>query len=62
MSSGVIESAHSIEVVCAACGFDLDENELSADTCSDCGASLNLKESVTIEVTSAPPMQGKTLE
>jgi len=58
MSSGAIESAHSIEVVCAVCGFDLDENELSADTCSDCGAALNLKESVTIEVTSAPPYAG----
>ena len=60
--SGAIESAHSIEIVCAACGFDLDENELSADTCSDCGAALNLKKSVTIEVTSIPPVQGKTLE
>ena len=62
MNGGAIEPAHSIEVVCADCGFDLNENELNADTCSDCGASLNLKESVTIEVTSAPPMQGKTLE
>ncbi len=23
--------------VCAACGYDLDEAELAADTCSDCG-------------------------
>jgi len=62
MNNGAIEPAHSIEVVCAACGFDLDESELNADTCSDCGASLDLKESVTIEITSVPPMQGKTLE
>ena len=62
VDNGAIEPAHSVEVVCAACGFDLDENELSADTCSDCGAALNLKKSVTIEVTSIPPAQGKTLE
>lgn len=62
IDSGAIEPAHSIEIVCAACGFDIDESELDADTCSDCGASLNLKKSVTIEVTSVPPIQGKTLE
>ena len=62
VGDGAVEPAHSVEIVCAACGFDLDENELSADTCSDCGAALNLKKSVTIEITSIPPMQGKTLE
>ena len=56
-----IESAHSVEIVCAACGFDVDEAELNADTCSDCGASLDLKKSVTIEVSSIPA-QGKTSE
>tara|TARA_Y100001951_G_C11199907_1_gene216515 strand:- start:106 stop:318 length:213 start_codon:yes stop_codon:yes gene_type:complete len=61
MNSGAIESAHSIEIVCAACGFDLDEAEFAADTCSDCGAPLNLKKSVTIEVTSVPA-RGDTLE
>jgi predicted amidophosphoribosyltransferase len=29
--------------VCASCGYDLDEAELEADTCSDCGAPLKLK-------------------
>ena len=61
IDSDTIESAHSVEIVCAACGFALDESELDADTCSNCGASLNLKKSVTIEVNSIPA-QGETLE
>tara|TARA_R100001143_G_C3317281_1_gene113027 strand:- start:530 stop:742 length:213 start_codon:yes stop_codon:yes gene_type:complete len=61
ITSDTVEPAHSIEIVCAACGFDLDEAEFHADRCSDCGASLNLKKSVTIEVTSVPA-QGDTSE
>ena len=51
---GTIVSSHSIEIVCAACGYDLDESELSADKCSNCGATLGLKKSVTIQATSVP--------
>ena len=47
--------------VCANCGFDVDETELEADTCSDCGESLNLKQSVSIWATSVPKADGKTL-
>ena len=47
-------AAHSIEVVCAACGFDLDESELAAARCSDCGQPLELKKSIAIEATSVP--------
>ena len=50
----VIEPKHVIEVVCKACGYDLDEAELQADTCADCGAPLHLKQSVAIEVTTKP--------
>jgi len=46
--------------VCAACGYDLDEAELNADTCSDCGAPLNLKESVSVWATSVPKAGVKT--
>ena len=52
LSDGTIVSSHSIEIVCAACGYDLDESELSADECSNCGATLGLKKSVTIQATS----------
>jgi predicted amidophosphoribosyltransferase len=49
---------HEIEIVCAACGYDLDASELDADTCSDCGAPLNLKQSVAIHATTVPAAGG----
>jgi rRNA maturation endonuclease Nob1 len=58
---GIIEPAHEIEVVCAACGYDLDEAELEADTCADCGQVLNLRRHVTIQVTTVPASVGGTL-
>jgi DNA-directed RNA polymerase subunit RPC12/RpoP len=58
---GVVEPAHMVEVVCAHCGFDLDETEISADTCSDCGQTLNLKQSVAITVTTMPSIFGDTM-
>ena len=58
---GIIEPAHLIEVVCAACGYDLDEAELAADTCADCGHTLNLRQHVTIQVTTVPASVGGTL-
>jgi ribosomal protein S27AE len=49
---------HEVRQVCAACGYDLDEQELTADTCSDCGAALNLAQHVKIYATSVPAAQG----
>jgi hypothetical protein len=60
LGSGNIEPAHELEVVCANCGFDVDEAELEADTCSDCGEALSLKQSVAIKVTTVP-MSGATM-
>lgn len=54
LSNGVIHSAHEVEVVCQNCGYDLDEAELAADTCSDCNAPLELKQNIKISVTSVP--------
>jgi len=54
LDTGIIRSAHTVEVVCQNCGYDLDESELVADTCADCGASLAVKQSVQISVTSVP--------
>ncbi len=51
---GVKHPQTEITQVCAACGYDLDEHELAADTCSDCGAPLRLKQSVSIWATSVP--------
>jgi len=58
LDNGQIEPAHEIEIVCAACGYDLDESELEADTCSDCGVTLNLKQSTLIHATSVPAAGG----
>jgi uncharacterized protein with PIN domain len=52
--STTIVTAHDEEIVCASCGFDLDESELSASKCSDCGQPLELKKSISIEATSVP--------
>jgi uncharacterized paraquat-inducible protein A len=60
LDDGVIRSAHEVEVVCAHCGYDLDEAELAADTCADCGAALELKQHVRIQVTSVP-LSGGTM-
>jgi rRNA maturation endonuclease Nob1 len=54
LGNGLVDCATEIKKVCAACGYDLDENEIKLDTCSDCGAPLNLKQSITIHATSVP--------
>ena len=59
LEGGLIEPHHEIEVVCSACGYDLDEAELQADVCSDCNAPLNLKQSISIHVTSVPAAGGR---
>jgi len=56
-----IDPKHEIEILCANCGFDLDESELSADTCSDCGEALNLRKNLKIYATSVPAAQGQTM-
>jgi hypothetical protein len=61
LPDGSIEPAHTVEAVCAACGYDLDAAEIAADTCADCGAALNLKQSVAIQVTTLPPLFGETM-
>jgi hypothetical protein len=55
------EPTHTVDIVCAHCGYDLDESELEADTCADCNQPLNLKESVSIRVTTLPPVFGGTM-
>jgi hypothetical protein len=57
----VIDPKHEIEVVCENCGYDVDAGELEADTCSDCGEALNLRQNTKIYATSIPPAGGSTL-
>jgi hypothetical protein len=47
-----IDPKHEIEVVCGNCGYDVNEAELAADTCSDCGEALNLRQNTKIYATS----------
>jgi len=57
-----VKVCKSAEVkVCANCGYDLDESELAANTCSDCGAPLNLRVSVSVWATSVPKAGVKTI-
>jgi uncharacterized paraquat-inducible protein A len=59
LDNGLIEPTHEVEVVCAACGYDLDEAELQADVCSDCNAPLNLRQHISIHATSVPAAGGE---
>lgn len=61
LDGGVVEPKHEVHQVCANCGYDLDEHEIAADTCSDCGAPLNLAQHMRIYATSIPAAQGATL-
>jgi Zn finger protein HypA/HybF involved in hydrogenase expression len=55
IDEGVTEVAHKIEIVCPACGRDVDEAELAAKECSDCGADLSEPvQNVELHVTSIP--------
>jgi hypothetical protein len=56
---GQVQPKHEVEIVCAACGYDLDTDELEADTCADCSAPLNLKQHISIHATSVPAAGGE---
>jgi uncharacterized paraquat-inducible protein A len=45
---------HEVELLCSACSYDLDESEIAADTCANCGTKLNLRQNMTIHATSIP--------
>ena len=59
--SDSIDPKHEIEVLCGNCGYDVDEAELTSDTCSDCGETLNLRQNTRIYATSIPAAGGSTL-
>ena len=59
--NGIIDPKHKIQILCDNCGYDLDESEVNADTCSDCGKTLNLRQNTTIYATTLPAASGSTL-
>lgn len=51
----VMDVATKIEIYCPSCGRDVDEAELAALKCNDCGADLTTPEQhVAVAVTSVP--------
>lgn len=56
--NGTIVPKHEVEMLCRACGYDLDEAEISADTCADCGVDLELRQNVAIHATTLPSAGG----
>jgi uncharacterized protein (DUF983 family) len=55
ISSDVTEVATKIEILCPNCSRDVDEVELTAKRCNDCGADLSIPEqNVAVAVTSVP--------
>jgi Zn finger protein HypA/HybF involved in hydrogenase expression len=55
LNDTVVEVAHKVEILCPNCDRDVDEAELTAQVCSDCGHDLSEpKQSVEIHATSIP--------
>jgi hypothetical protein len=51
----VMDVATKLEIYCPQCSRDVDESELIAKKCNDCGADLSVpKQSVAVAVTSVP--------
>lgn len=54
LKNGEVLCATETKQLCAACGYDLTPEELSANTCADCGAPLEVAQHVAIHATSVP--------
>ena len=51
----VMEVATKTEILCPNCSRDVDEAELTAKRCNDCGADLSTPEqNIAVAVTSVP--------
>lgn len=51
----VMDVATKVEIYCPSCSRDVDETELAALKCNDCGADLSAPEQhVAVSVTSVP--------
>jgi Zn finger protein HypA/HybF involved in hydrogenase expression len=55
LEDGTILAKHKVEILCPNCSRDVDEAELAAQKCNDCGYDLSTpKQNVAINVTSKP--------
>jgi uncharacterized OB-fold protein len=55
LEDGSVAPKHTVEILCPSCGRDVDEAELAAKKCNDCGAIMvRPKQNVAINVTTKP--------
>jgi Zn finger protein HypA/HybF involved in hydrogenase expression len=55
LEDGTILAKHKVEILCPNCNRDVNETELAAQLCNDCGHGLSTpKQNVGINVTSKP--------
>jgi DNA-directed RNA polymerase subunit RPC12/RpoP len=55
LEDGTIRPKHTVEILCPNCSRDVNEAELTAQKCNDCGHDLSTpKQNVAIAVTSKP--------
>lgn len=55
LEDGTVLAKHKVEILCPNCSRDVDEAELAAQKCNDCGHNLSTpKQNVAINVTSKP--------
>jgi endogenous inhibitor of DNA gyrase (YacG/DUF329 family) len=62
LDDGSILCRHTIEIYCPSCGRDVDETELSAQKCNDCGEDLSTPEQHVAIVVANLSSGGRTLE
>ena len=55
-----VNTAHTIEIICAECGHDLATDELSDITCTACGGELTLRQNIAVTVNALPSMSNLT--
>lgn len=54
-----IEPKHTVEILCPNCERDVDEAELTAQKCNDCGQDLSEpKQNISIHATTVPAAGG----
>jgi hypothetical protein len=61
MLDGEFKPRHTIEVYCPNCHRDVDEAELAAKVCNDCGTDLSTPEQHVAIVVANLSSGGKTL-
>ena len=61
LNNGEFKPRHTVEIYCPNCGRDVDEVELKASECSDCGHGLSKPEQHVAIVVANLSSGGQTL-